>query len=83
MTLAQLIEKATAGQIFEGHLIQSANVVLQDGSTLYCSLQYRSANSRGARRGKGQSIQFNYRPPADKYSHRITKEKALELIKGA
>jgi hypothetical protein len=81
MTIAELIAKAQVGVVIEGHTYYSANHEFANGGVLFCSLQYRSANSRGANRGKGRAVVFNYAAPGEKYSKRISKEKAAELMK--
>lgn len=82
MTLAELIAKAATGTVIEGHTYRSANIELPNGAVLFCSHRYRSANSRGANRGKGTTLEFNYAGPGEKYSKRITKARAAALLNG-
>lgn len=49
--------------------------------TLFCSLSYRSANSRGANRGKGHTTQFNFKSHDDQYSKTISRARALEILR--
>lgn len=81
MTFNELIAKAAVGVVIEGHTYHSANHEFNNGAVLFCTHKYRSANSRGANRGKGTMLEFNYAGPTDKYSKRISKKKAAELLK--
>ena len=78
--LAKLIKRARGGLMAEGQHIQSAQMVLEPG-VLYCSLQYRGANSRGANRGKGETTRFHFRAYDQQYSKSISKARALEILK--
>lgn len=79
-SLSKLIKRAHEGAVVEGQHIQSASMVLVPG-TLYCSLQYRSANSRGANRGKGRTTRFNFKSHDEQYSKAISRARALEILK--
>lgn len=80
INLSNLIKRATEGRIVEGHHIQVAETVLESG-LLICSLRYRSANSRGANRGKGRNVRFAYKTHDQQYAKDISKARALEILK--
>lgn len=81
MTLTDLIAKAAIGVQIEGHTYHSANIEFGNGAVLFCSHRYRSANSRGPNRGKGTTIEFNYAAPGEKYSKRVTRDRAEQILK--
>lgn len=78
--LSNLIARAHEGRTVEGQHIQAAELVLESG-VLYCSLQYRGSNSRGANRGRGRNVCFNYRTHDQQYSKRVSKARAIEILK--
>jgi hypothetical protein len=51
-----------------------------DWGTLYCSVRKRASNSRGPKRGQHYVVEFNFRASDKKYSKKISKAKALELL---
>jgi len=78
--LMNLIERAQIGRTVEGQHIQVAETVLMSG-VLICYLRYRSSNSRGARRGRGHDVRFNFKAHGEQYAKSVTKARALEILK--
>lgn len=77
--LSSMIARAREGSVVDGQFIQVSELVLEHG-VLYCSLEYRGANSRGANRSKGRNVVFNYRPHDEQYSTRVSKAEAMAII---
>lgn len=77
--LTNLIERARIGRTVEGQHIQVAETVLVSG-VLICYLRYRSSNSRGANRGRGRDVRFNFKTHDEQYAKGISKARALEIL---
>lgn len=73
-SLSKLIKRAQEGVLVEGQHIQTASMVLEPG-TIFCSLRYRSANSRGA-----NNTEFRFRSHDEPYSTKISRARALEIL---
>lgn len=77
MTLQEMIQIAVSVQDVHG----AATLDLADGSTLFCQIRFTAGNSRGKRVGARNAPQFYHKPLTAKYSHRISRDAAAELVK--